>query len=420
MKQNRKTLVLVITVILFVAQFIGNYGNYQLAAIPSRIYEAFHLTDMQFSSLMTAPMLPSIFLSIIIGLLVDRYGISRMVSICLSVAACGFLIRCFAGNYSVMLAAMALSGFGCMILNSNMAKIVSSLYPMDQVSKIVGILMAASTASMAVAFATTSAIPSLSIAFWIPAIVSIIVLAGWIVFARESVFSTQHDSTQHNPSPRDQAAPDAGAQDGIQGAQASVLDALKACARSRNIWLAGLTLMLILGAAMVISNFHVATLTSLKGYSEAAAGSFNTVLMIGSIIGSIVLPVYVTKNRKQAPILVFIMLFITAATCYGMVALPSTGIYICAFLNGALRSGVIATMMMVPVMLKEIGPALAGTAGGFIVTLELIGSVVIPTYIIVPLGHGSLMQYFVLASFCMALSAIVCLVFMKTCGAFDE
>ena len=397
--KNRKNLILLITAVLFGAQFIGNYGNYQLAAIPGRIYEAFGLTDMQFSSLMTAPMLPSIFLSIIIGLMVDRFGISKMVSGCLAVAAAGFVMRCFATNYPTMLIAMALSGFGCMILNSNMAKIVSSLYPMDKVSKIVGILMAASSASMAVAFATTAAIPTLNVTFWIPAVVSLIVLVLWIAFARDRVFS-------------------GGAPGGSSGTQ--VAEALKVCVRSRNLWLAGLTLMLILGASMVISNFHVATLTSLKGYTENAAGSFNTVLMIGAIIGSIFLPVYVTKAPGKAPLLIFAMLLVTAATCYGMVALPAFGIYVCAFLNGALRSGIIATMMMTPVLLKEIGPALAGTAGGFIVTLELIGSVVIPTYIIVPLGGGSLMSYFALATVCMALAAVVCLIFMKTCGAFEK
>lgn len=397
--KNKKNLILLITGVLFAAQFIGNYGNYQLAAIPGRIYEAFKLSDMQFSSLMTAPMLPSIFLSIIIGLLVDHYGISKMVSICLAVATAGFLLRCFAANYATMLIAMALSGFGCMILNSNMAKIVSSLYPMDKVGKIVGILMAASTASMAVAFATTAAIPTLGVAFWIPAVVSIVVLILWVLFAKEKVFS-------------------GGAAPAESGSQ--VKESLLLCLKSRNIWLAGISLMLILGASMVISNFHVATLTSLKGYSEGAAGSFNTVLMIGAILGSIFLPVYVTKQPGKAPLMVFVMLLVTAATCYGMVALPAAGIYVCAFLNGGLRSGVIATMMMVPVLLKEIGPGHAGTAGGFMVTLELIGSVVIPTYIIVPLGGGSLMTYFVLASVCMALAAVVCFAFMKTCGAFEK
>ena len=65
------------------------------------------------------------------------------------------------------------------------------------------------------------------------------------------------------------------------------------CLKSRNIWLAGISLMFLLGGATVISNFQVTALTGLKGYSEAFAGTFGTVLMIGSIIGSIFIPVLV-------------------------------------------------------------------------------------------------------------------------------
>lgn len=125
--KNKKNLVVLVAALIFCAQFIGNYGNYQLAAIPGKIFQAFQLTDTQFSSLMTAPMLPSIFLSIIIGLLVDRFGISKMVGICLAVATGGLVLRAFATDYTTMLIAMILSGAGCMILNSNLAKIVSSL-----------------------------------------------------------------------------------------------------------------------------------------------------------------------------------------------------------------------------------------------------------------------------------------------------
>lgn len=395
--KNKKNLVFLVAALIFCAQFIGNYGNYQLAAIPGKIFQAFQLTDTQFSSLMTAPMLPSIFLSIIIGLLVDRFGISKMVGICLAVATGGLVLRAFATDYTTMLIAMILSGAGCMILNSNLAKIVSSLYPMDKVSKVVGIMMAASTASMALAYATTAAIPSLSAIFWIPAVISIAVLVLWLVFARESVFSEN----------------EAAGEDASQ-----VKESLLVCVKSKNIWLAGLTLMLILGGSMIISSFHVSAVVELKGYSESYAGTFNTVLMIGAILGSMFLPVYVTKNPEKTPVMILVMGIITAVSAVGMITLPAIGIYICGFLNGAFRSGIIAVMMMLPVMLKEIGSKYAGTAGGFMVTLELIGSVVIPTYVIVPLGGGSYLNYFMLAGAAMLLASVICFILMKTCGVF--
>lgn len=397
--KSKKKLVFLVAALIFCAQFIGNYANYQLAAVPGSIFETFHLTDTQFSSLMTGPMLPSIFLSIIIGLLVDRFGISRMVGICLAIAAGGLTFRTFATDYRGMLVAMILSGFGCMILNSNLAKIVSSLYPMEKVSKVIGIMMAASTASMAVAYATTAALPSLKIAFWIPAVIGIVIFALWILLAREGLFSENKV-------------------EGDSASSSQVKESLLVCVKSRNIWLAGITLMLMLGGAMIISSFHVSAVVALKGYTESYAGTFNTVLMIGSIIGSIFLPIYVTKNPRKTPVMVLIMGIVTAATCVGMVTLPAWGIYICGFFNGAFRSGIIAVMMMIPVMLKEIGPRYAGTAGGFIVTLELIGCVVIPTYIIVPLGAGSYLNYFLIAAICMLVASLLCFVLMKTCGSF--
>ena len=399
MDQKRKKLIFLMAALLFAAQFVGNYGDFQLAAIPARIYAAFHINDMQFSSLLTAPMLPSIFLSIVIGLMVDRFGIPKIVGIWLILATAGFVLRLFAADYSVMLIAMALSGCGCMIVNANVAKLASSLYPADQVSKVVGILMGGANAASAVAFATTSMIPSLRVIFLIPAVGSVVIAGLWLAFARDSLFTQNRaEETEH----------------------ADIASALKLCFRSRSLWLAGLTLFLILGSSMVLTNFHVTALTTLKGYSETLAGSFNSVLMIGAFLGSVFLPIAVSRRPDRAPLVVFLMLLVTAATSYGMIALPAAGIYICSFINGALRSGVIAVLMTTPVLLKEIGPKNAGTAGGFIITLQLIGNVVLPTYIIVPLGNGSLEMYFILAAVAMVLAAFVCLLFMKTSGAFGK
>ena len=398
-KTVSKGIIFLITALFFAAQFIDNYGDFQMAAIPGRIFEAFHLNDMQFSSLITAPMVPSIFLSIVIGMLVDRFGFPKIVGIWLIIAALGYTLRCFVTDYTGMLVAMALSGFSCMVVNANLSKFASSLYPMEKVGLVVGIIMAAANAATALSFPTTALIPSLQVIFWIPTVASIVCAVLWILFARERLFQNSHAPAEE---------------------KVSVRESLLLCLKNRSLWLAGLTQFLLLGASMVITNFHVAALTTLHGYSETGAGSFNSVLMIGSILGSIFLPIYVTKKPERAPVVVFLMLAVSALSCYGMVMLPTWGIYVCAFLNGALRSGVIATMLTIPVLLKEIGPRNAGTAGGLIITMQLLGGVVVPTYIIVPLGAGDYNRYFLIASIFMFLSGVVAFTLMKTCGAFGK
>ena len=59
--------------------------------------------------------------------------------------------------------------------------------------------------------------------------------------------------------------------------------------------------------------------------------------------------------------------------------------------------------MSFPALLPEIGPECAGSATGIISTLELIGAVVIPTYIITPIAGQNFSLYFILAGSCMVI-----------------
>ena len=393
-KKKSKAMVLLLTILLFMAMFIGNYGQYQLSAVPGSIYEAFHLTDVQFSSIMTAPMVPTIFLSILMGIIADKFGLNKLISVCFAAASAGFVFRCFAGDYTTLFIAMAFTGLGCAVLNSNMAKIAASLYPIEQVGKVIGILMAGSTGAMAAAYATTTFIPSVELVFWIAAIPSIAVTVGWLLFARESYFTDE----------------------GTQESETIPLkESILASLKSKNIWLTGLALMFMLGGSMITTNFQVSALTSLKGYSEAYAGTFGTALMIGAILGSIFMPPFVLGSKRTAVFLLGAGLL----AALGMSVIPvgtAALIYADSFINGFLRSGVIAVMMALPVMFPEIGARYAGTAGGLAVTMELIGAVVIPTYIIVPLGKGNLITYFALGALCVVISSVFCFLAAKGAG----
>jgi NNP family nitrate/nitrite transporter-like MFS transporter len=185
-----------------------------------------------------------------------------------------------------------------------------------------------------------------------------------------------------------------------------VIEALTTSLKSKNVWLMGIALMVLLGGATVISNFQVAYLTSVKGYTESLAGSFGTVLMIGSLLGSIFVPVSASKSKNPG-VLLGVMGLLAAVSVLGMVMLPAVGIYVASFVNGFLRSGIISVMMSLPVMFEEIGPKYAGTAGGVTVTLELIGAVLIPTYVVIPLTNGNMTAYFYAAALLIAISAVL-------------
>lgn len=380
---KKKNIGILIIVLVFIGMFLGNYGQYQLAAVPSLIYEKFSLTDAQFSSIMTSPMVPAIFFSIILGVLVDKFGIKIMGSICIFLAASGFVLRVFADSYSIMYVSMMLTGFVCTILNVNLSKIVAGIYPIDKLGKVIGIIMTGSTGAMAVAYATTSLFPSIETAFLIAAIFAVILFILWILLTKERDFHLQEEQSEAIP----------------------IKQSLRISLKSKNVWLMGFAMMMLLGGAMVISNFQVAYLTTVKGYSETLAGSFGTVLMVGAIFGSIGVPLYLVKFRKPA-VCLLVLALLTALSTAGIAILPVAGIYVASFLNGFLRSGVISVMMSFPILFPEIGPKYAGTAGGIVSTLQLIGGVVIPTYIVIPLSGGNMTMYFYIAAIVIAISGI--------------
>ncbi len=66
-------------------------------------------------------------------------------------------------------------------------------------------------------------------------------------------------------------------------------------------------------------------------------------------------------------------------------------------------------------LLPEIGPIYAGSAGGIITTLQVIGAVVVPTFIVTPLAGSNVTVLFGLAAVCLAL-IIVPMLFLPELG----
>jgi NNP family nitrate/nitrite transporter-like MFS transporter len=58
-------------------------------------------------------------------------------------------------------------------------------------------------------------------------------------------------------------------------------------------------------------------------------------------------------------------------------------------------------LMSIPIRLPEIGPLYAGTSGGFTSTLQLLGGVIIPSFVITPIDGANMMLYYILSGFCM-------------------
>lgn len=93
---------------------------------------------------------------------------------------------------------------------------------------------------------------------------------------------------------------------------------------------------------------------------------------------------------------------------------------LCLCITGMAIGGIVPILMSIPVQLPEIGTVYAGTAGGFTGTLQLLGAVIIPTYIAAPMAGENMKILFLAGGICMIFSAVCSLGLPKIKNQMNE
>ena len=379
-KQNGIGYAWVILLVVCLANFTPSFAQYQMSPIAGELMERFSLNKSQFASIFSAPMIPSIFLSLASGLLVDKFGAKKVIAIGLIIASIGISGRLFATSYETLLIPMILAGFSATFLNANGAKILGSWFPAEKVSMVMGISLASSTIGMTVGLSTTALFPGIKTAFMAASMLSVIMLIVWLFFMKESKGVKEQNET------------------------IPMKECISRVVKNKFIWIIALCLMFTMGCNVTMSTFLPAVLNA-KGVDVSLAGAMSALVTVGNLCGSIFAPMIAVKFKNNR---VFIFSLGLCAAVFTILAgrIPvGLGLTLCLFIVGVSIGGLIPSLLSLPIMLPEIGPKYAGTAGGVIGTIELLGAVVIPTYIIAPLAKSN-EWLFLLAGLC---SAFVCI-----------
>lgn len=372
-----------VVAVLMITLFVGNYFQYQLSPLASRLMEEMNLTPMQFSSIFSAPMIPAIALGIVAGILSDKFGVKAVTSISLLITTIGLCFRPFANNYGTLMLSMILAGIGVTFINVNMSKLIGGWYPLEKVGQMVGIGMMGSTLGMTVATAISAMFTSVKVAFMVTGVASILVFILWIVFIKDGEQENTSESS-HNE---------------------SVINTLLTVLKSKNIWLVGICLMCIMGCNVAVSSFLPIALQS-RGVSESTSGLLLSVFTIGSLFGAFIGTSLISKFRKMKLALMIWGGVSAICVAFGW-KLPVIFIVVTLLIAGFCIGSLIPTFMSFPMLLPEIGPAYAGSAGGIITTLELLGAVILPTYVMTPLAGENFTVYFLMAGGAMIVMDIV-------------
>lgn len=356
--------------------FISAYSQFQLSPISDQVIEKYGLTTQSFGSLFTAPMVPAVFLSILAGVMIDKIGAKLIIFSASAISVLGIVWRIFATDGTSLFWAMALSGVVAAVINSSVAKVAGLWFSVEKVGSVVGMVMAFGSVGMILAMSTTSLLGGVNQAFILAGILAV-GIAG-IVFV----------GLKFPVKDKGQAA----------GAEAeAILETLKKVLKSLNIWLTGICAAFVMGLNICLSSYLPMAFQS-RGVTSGAAGILTTVFLLGAFVGTASGPSIMNRyfGLKRYCLFFSFLSVLGGALGWQLEQVPLVGIGL--FVTGFGIGSFLPIFLSMPMFFKEIGPRYAATGGGVIATLQLLGAVVLPTYVYVPIAGENFFLLFLLAS----------------------
>ena len=368
--------------------FISNFIQFQVSSLGYIIVPQMGLTTAQFTSIMMAPFLTGVFLSIPSGMLGDRVGAKKVVAIGCVVSVLGAFGRLVATSYVPMLVTVFAVGVAISLVNANLIKILGIWFQQDT-GKAMGIFYASSCAGIVLAQMSGPLFPTVNSAYMFSSVVMLVAAVLWIAVDKDC------PAGMSLPEPE------------------PTLEYMKVAVKSKNTWIVAIATGLGMGTTTAYAGILPQALSIGKGVDEIVAGNMAAIVTVGSFLASLIGPAVCSKFGKFKPFLIIttligaILMYITWHTPIGFM------MWVILVLNGffsALQGPMIQSM---PIMFPEIGEKYAGSAGGIVGTVSLLVSYVIPI-VIAQIAGESFALNLALEGVVFAISAICIIILPET------
>lgn len=380
----------VVLLVVCLVCVLSNYMQYQVSALAVILMPMLGIDEAGFSMMMLMPMLTAVFLSIPMGTLGDRMGPKRVVGACMVVAVLGGFLRTFGtGSFALQVLSMFMLGAGIASLNANLIKVFSAWF-MDKTQVAMGFFFGSAGIGVILAQMVAPQFGSVFMSYLTAAIALTVVTVLWFVLVKNA--------------PKDAPV--------MVGGGESPLKYFSVAAKSRNVWLVGLSYGFSMAACTAFGGFIPQALILSCGVDTVTAGLVASCAAFGTIIGSLIGPMICNRLGKWKPYLVVTIVIGTLLMCYfwaGVImsgSIPSLpvlmAIMVCSGAFGAINGPIVQAM---PYSLPDIRGKYAGSAGGLVSTIGLLCSYFIPV-IVSSVAVGSYVMNLGIESVVFLLSAL--------------
>jgi predicted MFS family arabinose efflux permease len=310
--------------------------------------------------------LAGIFVSLLGGLLVDRFGIKRTLTVACILAALFCALRGFSSNFMSMAATMFLFGLMAAMVPTVTFKTTIVWFSGKNLALANVLINIAGAVGSMLATMLSATVLSPWLGGWrnvlfVLAIPAAILGILWLTTGKEPVTDKRPDS-----------------QDRV-----SFLEAISRVAHLKEIWIIGLIEAAFMGATMGMSGYLPLYLRNI-GWAPARADLAITIISAAIMIGAV--PMIIVSNRLKAPR--GVLFFSIAVLAAGLAIQPfisrnEAGVYVLLALTSFLRSGAIALFNTLIYQIKGVGSDFGGTALGLAQAMAMVFAFAAP-----PLGNS--------------------------------
>ncbi len=357
-----------------------NYAQFQLSAFAAEFMADFGLTATQFSAVTLSFSAIAGIIGVCGGTIADRLGTRRVVVTLCFITAAASLLRLLTHSYAVFFLLSLFVGCGLGGVHATSGKIINAWFPAKETGIAFSLYCAIGAAGISLAQLTSPLYTGYHQALLVSGMILLVAAVMWLIFGRNAPEGAVLPPSQ------------------------PVLKYISRVVKLRNVWIVAICCALFCGFIFAISALLPTVLINTRGMETARANSISSMLNIGAIVGSVIIPALQARLGfgKYRPILITLMLL--AAVCVLPIAIVSDGFILpLIFLLGVFVSVGCAYFMAMLAGLKEVGAEYLGSAQGIAtLTQYLLGGFVIPSFVITPLVDVSGTMLFVA-------SAVLCL-----------
>jgi len=376
MEEGKSSFRWIVLALLFLSMLIATMSMNCIPPLFKEIMEEIPLTKVQMGTVMGVITLASLFFAPLGGGLGDKFGPRWTLGLAIVIIAAGSALRAAAGNVFSLTACMFIMGAGVAVFGPNLPKALSMWFPKNEMAMANGISMAGAGVGGAVGMAVAASIMSPLFGGWRPSMVWVGVFmlgAGvlWVLIFRDKTADTGPSKT------------------GNMAAN------FKTVLKIKDVWLLAVYYGLNMAGIMTVVTLLPVSLAE-RGVEKG--GELVAIMMATAVVFNIVGGILSDKTGKRKPFLILsVVILAVSIVCFA----TTTGIALIIALAcaGAAMGTIGPVIMVVPVEMEKVGPALTATAVGLIFMVGNTGGFV------GPVAGGKLMDAYGLVTGFMVMGA---------------